>query len=769
MKIQSLGDRGLIFRMAAFAALSLCLGRAAAQPAEAPGQPTTLAAAPVAADAGPAPQSIEEVVVTATKREAALRDIPLSIDAFSGEQLRQIGANDLDSLLRFSPGVLVNPGIDPESAQITIRGVSTDTFFTFFTRTFGLFYEDVSLVNPSILGPQPNLDPYDMKQVEVLKGPQGTLFGGSALAGAIRYLPNQPDARAAYGGFGSAFGTLARSDGLSHRYEAFWNQPLGEDLAVRVAASRVDHPGYIKNLRSGQPDINSSNATQARAMVNWRATDTLEFRLSGLFRQTRQHDGSFANNDERPEDSQRYYPDRLKSITTALVLNVEQKFDFASVVLVLSRLDKHYPQDIDYSTFFGTSLVGIGTFGNTTVRSYQPSVELRLVSARPTDIGFWPLDNWSYVLGYYFTYADQFLRLDIGTQVNGATLRLQGDVDAREHAGFFDFTRSFGGLELGLGGRIFRQTTSANGGTSLIALEGLTAANPLTALAAPLVQALPASGEVPISPFVGKVGSTVFNPKYTVQYHFSESFSVFGSAIKGFRYAGVNENPSQDPRVPLFFKSDTLWNYEVGVRTRWLGGRLQIDATGFQIDWKNLQIQQNDYTGAFAYITNVGKARNRGAELSVDALLPVGFALKLTGSYIDARTRTFFKDFEGPAPAGSELPGTSPFSGSALLAWTRPLGATETSATVSYTYQDSNYNNLPHTYKHPPLGLLGASASLRLPRVPGAPTLSLVGTNLTNVFKPAVVFDTPHSGGILVIFNQPRSITLGIDFSFGES
>jgi outer membrane receptor protein involved in Fe transport len=167
----------------------LALGCTAATAQEAGEGPIT--ADPPATAPEPAPESKtpafaseDVVIVTATKRAVDIRDIPISIDAFSGEELTAIGATNLESIARYTPGVSVSPGLDPEAAQVIIRGVSTDTFFTFFTRTFGLFYEDVSLVNPSILGPQPNLDPYDMKSVEILKGPQGTLFGGSALAGA---------------------------------------------------------------------------------------------------------------------------------------------------------------------------------------------------------------------------------------------------------------------------------------------------------------------------------------------------------------------------------------------------------------------------------------------------------------------------------------------------------------------------------------------------------------------------------------------------------
>jgi hypothetical protein len=104
-----------------------------------------------------------------------------------------------------------------------------------------------------------------------------------------------------------------------------------------------------------------------------------------------------------------------------------------------------------------------------------------------------------------------------------------------------------------------------------------------------------------------------------------------------------------------------------------------------------------------------------------------------------------------------------------MLLWMGEVGSSQASATVSYTYQNRNFNNLPHTYTHPPLGLLNASASLGFPAWPGKPTLSLVGTNLTNEFKPAVVFDTPNTGGILTIFNPPRAVVLSLSLSFGDS
>lgn len=714
-------------------------------------------------------RALEEITVTATKRSIDIRDVPLSITAFDGDELRAIGATNLESMARFTPGVAVSPGLDPEAAQVIIRGVATDTFFTFFTRTFGLFYEDVSLVNPSILGPQPNLDPFDMN-VEILKGPQGTLFGGSALSGAVRYVPNRPDYDAAYGKVAAGVGTLARSGSLTRRYDGMANLPLGDSVAVRVVGSRNSRPGYINDLRSGQEDINSSDSSQIRGLISWRATDKLELRFNALRRKTHQDDGAFASTVERPEHANRFLPDTLSSTTDSFSLTTDYDIDFASVVMILSKLNKEYPQTLDYSQFFGTSTAGIGTYGKTGVRSAQPSAELRLVSARRTESSYWALKDWDYVAGYFFVYSDQFLDLNIGTQAAGDLLRLRGDVDAKENAVFFDLTRHLGERwELGFGGRLFKQSTTADIGTTVTAVAGVIESGPLASLLLPVSEALREQGGIDIGRDVGRVSETVFNPKLTALFRYNEDITLFASAIKGFRYAGANQNPTRDPNVPLFFKSDNIWNYETGVRTRWFGGALQADLTFYQLEWTDLQVQQREFTGAFAYSTNVGGARNRGVELGIDLLLPAGFALKLAGSYVDARTTTFFDDFQGPAPAGTELPGSSPLSGSALLLFARPIGTTQLTSTVSYTYQNRSFNNLPHTYRQPALALLGASVGLSLPSLPGRPVINLVGNNLTNEFKPGVVFDTPNTGGILTIFNPPRSIMLGIELSFGQA
>lgn len=715
---------------------------------------------PAPAAAAPRGAVIEEVIVTATKRAVDARELPISVDAFTGEQLQKAGADSLEAITRFSPGVTVSPGLDAESASVIFRGVSTDTFFTFFTRTFGLFYEDVSLVNPSILGPQPNLDPFDMATVEVLKGPQGTLFGGSALSGAVRYVPAKPEYGEAYGRFSSGIGTMAKSDDLSQYYAGMWNQPITDGLAVRVVASRRENPGYVYDQRADRDDINSSESTQVRALLGWRFGADSDLQLNWMQRLSTQDDGSFASRDDAAVHEHRFYPDTLDSRTTALYAKLRVGFDGFDTFLIGSQLNKTYNQNLDYSQFLGTSALGIGALGGTPSNSTQPSAELRIVSTAPTESGFWLLDRWSYVAGYYYVYTDQFLRLNLVPQFTGLTLRLQGDVDAKENALFFDTTREIGERwQLGLGGRLFRQTTQAAISTKVL---------PLSAPILPNLPTLPEGVAIPLGTNRGTIGETVFNPKFTLQWRYSRDFSIYGSAVKGFRYAGANQNPTLDPQVPLFFDSDSIWNYELGTRTTWFDGRLQWDTTAFYLEWSDMQIQQRDYTGVFAYTDNVGGARTIGIETSFKAAFESGFLVDLNLGYLDAQTTEFFDDFQGPAPKGTELPGSSPFTGSLLVNYARQISNSELSATLSYTYQNRNYNNLPHTYEHPALGLLGARIGVRFPGWPGAPDLSLVGSNLTNEFKPAVVFDTPNTGGILAIYNQPRTLILKLGFEVGR-
>lgn len=161
-------------------------------------------------------------------------------------------------------------------------------------------------------------------------------------------------------------------------------------------------------------------------------------------RETHQDDGAFANSDSRAEHSERYFPDVLDSRTDILVFSADWSFEAAELKLILSNMEKDYPQRLDYSQFIGTSTVGVGLYGDTVIESSQPTAEVRLVSTQPTESTWWLLDEWSYVAGYFYVYSDQYLQLSLGTESTGDVLTLTGDVDAEENAVFFDLNKPLG-------------------------------------------------------------------------------------------------------------------------------------------------------------------------------------------------------------------------------------------------------------------------------------------------------------------------------------
>ena len=137
----------------------------------------------------------------------------------------------------------------------------------------GRFYGNVPLTNPSIMGVEPDLDTFDMRSIEVLKGPQGTLFGGSALAGAIRYVPNSPELGEFYGSASAGVGATASSDDVTTDYSLMLNVPVGDSFALRFAGSMRDFAGFIDDTRTGAKDINDYESDQGRIMAKWQITD----------------------------------------------------------------------------------------------------------------------------------------------------------------------------------------------------------------------------------------------------------------------------------------------------------------------------------------------------------------------------------------------------------------------------------------------------------------------------------------------------------------
>ncbi|MBL8272098.1 TonB-dependent receptor [Steroidobacter sp.] len=705
--------------------------------------------------AGVSSIGVEEVVVTARKRAESVREIPTSIDAFTGDRLAALGYSTVEDVLKLSPGVTFESGFSPSSTSVIMRGITNDSRGV-GPRTVGRFYGNVPLTNPSIMGVEPDFDTFDMRSVEILKGPQGTLFGGSALAGAVRYEPNSPDFDRFHGAIAAGTGWTASSDDMSTEYALMLNAPLSDSFALRFAGSRREFAGYIDDAISGEKDINDFTAEQGRLMAAWKVTEDLT--VQGQYLRYKGNLGAFNYVDGTEPvrvRTRRLLDDHEYSDVELYGAQISWDSGPVTTVLEGNRLKKDRDQLNDVTQFLG--LVGTGiTVGQTFLEATdQDTVELRIVSNAPSP-GSGLFGGWQYTAGAFYMKSAQtrpvVLNLTFPThrtrQGGGAT------VEAKEQALYFDLTRQLGSrFELNLGGRYFDQST--RGGNyrdfnySSLNPGGLPAG----------VQFIPNYGS-----FV-TLEETGFNPKAAVRWFANDNATLIASYAQGFRFGGIN-GFSLEPAIPVpfTFGSDEIDNYELGLRTTWLNRRLTADVTAFYIDWKNLQILQR--ASIYAYTDNVGAAEVKGVEMALNAVLTEQWSVLLNASYQNAETAVFFQSGEfGPIAAGTRLPQSPQWTGAAQVRHQRSLGTLDFDGSMTYSYRDDSTNNLINSVPLRGYGTLDAALSLQSRAMAMQPRLSLLGKNLTDE-NVALFGFTLGTVTDVISLNQPRQVMLKLDLTF---
>jgi iron complex outermembrane receptor protein len=733
---------------------SLC--QAQQEPAEP--LPTIPVASPEAPEDEPPPppsdkQVFDAVIVTASKRRESIRDIPISIDAFTAADLESRGATGSQDALLFSPGVSVNAYYSPTLTQVQIRGTTTQTEATNQATPTGAFLEDVTLGNPSLVGGNPNIDVFDLERVEVLKGPQGTLFGGATLAGALRSIPQAPKL---YLFGGSAFVSrtaLADSDNQGTDWGAALNIPLGNTAAVRGMTVTRKYPGVIDNVISNEPDANSYSVTQRRAMALWEPAGgwklegmyhTLESSVQDLTRTDNPGTSNSYSNEGGFSPSAADYRFIRAAVSKTLFDTVEASLVWAQV----DKLDLIGVQADRAAAQTPATDLAITRYATADTNTW----ELRFNSIETSDTQFWLLDNWSWVAGLYRLVSDQGVDADyelvggpllseLGSLLGLPSLALRplsADITARaeENALYTDATRDIGPLDLTLGLRVFKQQSD---GTYTQSSNG--------------VQLPTSSTSTPDRGVLPKLGLT---------WHVTNSLSLRALAVKGFRFAGFNAVIANDGTIPLGYGSDSLWNYEVGVRSEWFGRRLRADFTAFLIDWSKIQVAERTNADEI-YTVNAGRARNVGVEGALTGRLPFGLTVTTNAAYIDARIVEDFESADGTVPSGTRLPGTPYLTGSAALTGKYEIAFLTIAPSVSWTYQGETKSKILNGIRIPAYSLLNAGLTVTA-KWPVRPALTIGGSNLTNKrgYTGAINLQTVTD----YIPIQPRSVFVRLSASF---
>ncbi|MBN8886769.1 MAG: TonB-dependent receptor [Rudaea sp.] len=725
--------------------------------------------------AGDKPAALESVVVTATKRAQSVESIPGSIAVITGSELEKRGAQNLANIVELVPGVnLTSPASN--AARITIRGISGEANTN---PTAGILFDDISFLDSYV--PHVTLDPnpFDMENVEVLKGPQGTLFGASALNGAIRYVPVAPDFGALEGKYYVQGGSVSHGNN-PWGAGAMINVPLTSDtLALRVVAYDSGTPGWIDNVLRGDKDGNRGHQSGQRAILAWKPNEALQVQLTYATQRTTQHDIGEANNRDgvlANDDHLRQSPWSGNYDLTSLKVQYDfGAFDFVSSTGYVWK---------DYRSFIegtGQQIPGggyplVATTYHDTSNSW--SQELRLVSKDDAD------SNWRWVGGVFASHQSISQRdaYPLGdpslSPLTAASLldrillpgagaawlalgqppyeKLDLDVQVKELAAFFDVTRKFGdSWEASIGGRLYR---TSSGGTAdntglLLALTG--------------------------SPNGRYIDQTVkdsgFDPKVSLQWHVTDSAMLYGAVSKGYRVGGVQWGVSglfTTMQAPPTFKTDTIWNYEIGLRSRWLDNTLQVDATAFYEKWNNPQVLVFTEGGLGSYIDNVGGVTSKGVETSLQYLFPQvsGLKFRFAATYNLAKTTSDFVtavSTQPLVPKGTAWPLSPKWQGAATLDYQRSMGSWYWGGylTDAYIGRATYGINQPDTV----FGYSEVDAQLRVgfSTLPTSPEISL---SLNNAFDRRGI-TTAYSGGPAypwheVTYIQPRTWMLRLSGSY---
>jgi iron complex outermembrane recepter protein len=664
---------------------------------------------------------LEEVTVTATKRSESLRSVAGSVTALTGEQLDTIGARNFKDYLNGLPGVQFHAST-PGVSNVTLRGIGTATIYPDQGQaTTGIYINDIPLTDPGFALSVPDLDVFDVQRVEVLRGPQGTLFGAASLGGAVNYVYNPVSLTELQASVQSSVFDTSNSSDLGYTAKGMINVPIVEDkLGIRLAAMTSDAPGYLDNIGSGNEGSNTHRVNSYRANLLWQINDKFSLRYFGFYDDARSGDNfySFPALGELIRDTA--VDETLEFNTTVNSITLKGDLGFAELSIQGADLEKS--QDSVYWRYWLGPPPPLNT-GASHASNDSQTYEVRLTSATES--------KWDWLVGVYAGSADQlYPSIDL----------VDGNVVGSFNADYFsDETALFGDLTYH-----FTDAISVTAGGRYYDIE-LTTRRTITAVGSP--------DDV----VVGQQQEDGFSPKASIKYQPSDDFMTYGSVSTGFRMGGVNLNPPLAGfPTPETYDSDSLTNYEVGMRVGFQDNSVLLDSTVFYVDWSDIQLRLAR-PDRFAYVANAGSARSIGMENALRWLPSPNFSVEANVTYLSAELSESLDLGNGTVlEKGTTLPGASEWS-------------TSESATYYFDSPSKPYVMVQHRY------LSESTASFAPEPVAGNYNIFSIraGATFGRIGVQAYVTNVGDERGIataspfdpIVFLVEPRRIGISVDWA----
>jgi iron complex outermembrane receptor protein len=602
-------------------------------------------AASAAAPAPPVSQEIGEVVVTALKHSSTVQATPLAITALTDQSLTKMGASTVADFVRSVPGLNLISS-DSGRTRISIRGIQTAG-----ESTVGLYYGETPLTGPAGTtsdpsGATPNLNLFDVQRIEVLRGPQGTLYGSGSMGGTLRVIFNQADTTK-YSGATELGANTVENGGAGYTAKGMVNVPLVDDkLGVRVIAYQEDRGGYVDSIKLHRNNINNGQLKGGRLMLNF--TPFTDFSVTGMAVVQAQDIGDTSQWRTSLGPYKTDVPVAQPFHDLLNLYNLTGRYDlhWATLTATASYYKWNVQSTNDNTTTYAATinkgtyctlyfhqtanctasqLTAYKTFGlsNLPIAAFQPRfVENKTLEARLSSEGSGPI---GYTIGVFN--EDRNDRVD--THVNpadpitGMITIPNVDLGSRYITDIVKQTAEFGELTytpwtpltFTVGARHYAYQKTVGG-----QFLGYNYYN----------------GQTP-SPFQATgADASGWVQKYNVNYKVTRDIMFYAQATQGFRPGGANNIPDL-PASLHTYQPDSLWNYESGVKTSWFNRRLTVNADVYEVVWNNLQTSVQTPNGSFSFISNVGKAQIDGFELETAANPISGLSLTATYSRINAR------------------------------------------------------------------------------------------------------------------------------------
>jgi outer membrane receptor protein involved in Fe transport len=699
---------------------------------------------------------LQEIVVTAQKREERLQDVPIPVTAIDAASLVESGALHVEDYQTRIPGLRVTPTTG-FGQILSIRGITTGGAGG--NPTVAITVDDVPVGSSTSIGLGlviPDLDPNDLARIEVLRGPQGSLYGASSMGGLIKFVTVDPSTERVSGRMEVGTSTVSNGDGPGYNLRASVNVPLSDTFAIQASGFTREDPGYIDNPQLNDEGVNEQRASGGRLAAFWRPSDTWSLKVSALY-QRFDSDGTNAVEEGLGDLQQGWLRGSGQSHAKTQVYSATLNGTLGGVQLAaVSGYNIRDAEDgIDFTSFFGSfaeDTYGVGGVSLiTSGRTKKFTQEVRLSAP----IG----ERFDWLLGGFYAHEDSTYRQD-GFAIDPASGAVAGDgyistspTRYSEFAAFADLTLHVTDrFDLQFGGRWsdVRQTYLPGG--FLAPFFGVTELNS------------------------GPTEHTSSNPTtymVTPRLKLSDDLMVYARLASGYRPGGINGDATDtlNPAgcvaqgIPCDFSPDKTRTYELGVKGNFLDRTLSLEASLYSIDWTNMQVFVVAPSG-FGYNSNASKARSRGLELSGESRPLSGMQIAAWIAWGEAElTKDFPEGATVYGVSGGKLPYGARFSGTLSLEQQFPLGSLTGFVGGSVSYVGARP------------GLFAGSALDAREDLPAYASTDLlagafhgpwkVNLSISNLFDRRGVLDrgadiTP--AGILYI--QPRTAALSVSRTF---